>query len=458
MLKLPTPNTVEGYYSLPPGENKPGLIRIIRAFLNPHGYVESMVNRYGAIYRDSFFGFPNIVFITDPQAIQQIFTADPNLFLCGEGNAILRPFIGDNSLVFLDGDRHQKRRKLLMPPFHGERMKTYGDIIRTVTLQVMDEQVRQRQFIARPPMQEISLEVILQAVFGLNRGDRCEQIRQGLVNYLDFFNSPLNSAMIFFPFLQKDLGAWSPWGKFQRFKQRIDFLLTEEIETRRKQPDKSSQDILTLLLTATDEEGKGLTTPELRDELFSLLIAGHESTSLSICWALYWIYLIPEVRRRLQEELATVDLSTADPMEVVRLPYLSAICSETLRIYPVAFTAFTRILQAPMDLGGYRLTAGTYLSIPIYNVHQRQDIYPNPKQFNPDRFLDRQYSPYEYIPFGGANRRCLGSAFALFEMKIVLATVVANYPLELNETKPLLPVRRGAIFAPAGGVRLKVRA
>jgi cytochrome P450 len=189
----------------------------------------------------------------------------------------------------------------------------------------------------------------------------------------------------------------------------------------------------------------------------TMLFAGHETTAIALAWALYWIHYVPEVREKLLQELNSIDITNADPMAIAQLPYLNAVCSETLRIYPVAFFCFPRILQTDMQLMGYDLPKGMYLSICIYLTHQRPDIYPEPKHFRPERFLERQFSPYEFLPFGGANRRCLGAAFALFEMKLVLATILSRYSLELLDKVPLQPVRRGIVFAPPGGVHLAVR-
>jgi cytochrome P450 len=455
-IQLNQSSTTEVGAKLPNGSNDASLFKMLWTIFKPHEYLETMLDRYGDIYTDKFSGFPPLVVVSHPQAIQEIFTADPKLFVSGSGNQILQPLIGTNSLILLDGDRHIQQRKLLMPPFHGERMRAYGQIICDITRQVMSQRTSDRQFLARPAMQEISLQVILRAVFGLKEGERFEQLRQLLISLLDFFNYPVNASFLFFKSLQRDLGAWSPWGSFVRKREQIDRLIYQEIRDRRAKGDFSGEDILSLLLSARDESGQPMTEVELRDELMTMLFAGHETTALALSWALYWIHYLPEVRDKLLQELNSINAADADPTEIARLPYLNAVCSETLRIYPVALFTFARILQAPMDLMGYKFPQGTALTICIYLTHQRPDIYPQPKRFNPERFLERQFSPYEYLPFGGGNRRCLGMAFALFEMKLVLATILSHYSLTLAEKRPVLPVRRGLVFAPAGGVRLAV--
>lgn len=456
MLQLNQSTTSQITTQLPKGSNDASILKMLWTILKPFDYLETMQKRYGDIYSDSFPGFPQMVIISNPQAIEKIFTLAPELFVSGPGNAILKPILGSTAILFQDGDRHTRQRKLLMPPFHGERMRAYGQLIREITLQVMAPPIKKGQLTARPVMQEISLRVILRAVFGLREGERYDKIRSTLIEYLDFFNVPLNATFLFFKSLQRDLGSWSPWGRFLRHQKTLYQLLTEEIRERREQQDFLGEDILSLLLSARDDEGQPMTDEELRDELLAILFAGHETTALALSWALYWIHYFPEVRDKLLTELSPLDITTVDSSEIARLPYLSAVCSEALRLYPVALFTFSRILQAPMELMGYQLPKGISIGIPIYLTHQRPDIYPEPRRFKPERFLERQFSPYEYLPFGGGNRRCIGAAFTLFEMKIVLATILTNYSLTLAKPKPVLPVRRGIVFAPAGGVRLKV--
>jgi unspecific monooxygenase len=239
-------------------------------------------------------------------------------------------------------------------------------------------------------------------------------------------------------------------------KQRVDNLLYAEIRARRAQIDPTRSDVLTLLLLARDDAGEPMTDVELRDELLTLLIAGHETTATALSWALYWIHRTPEVKDKLMAELTTLG-QTPDPAEIARLPYLNAVCSETLRIYPIAFVAAPRVCMKPIEIAGYWFPAETWLTAGIYQVHWREDLYPQPEQFRPERFLERQFSPYEYFPFGGGNRRCIGAAFAMYEMKLVLATILSDCELTLAETRPVRPVRRGVTIAPQSGVRMMIQ-
>ncbi len=429
-------------------------LQLLQWIADPLGYMETNFQRYGDVFTIRWANiFPKAVFISNPQAIQKIFTADPKLFDSGRGNGLAKTLVGEASLVLLDGFSHQHRRRLLTPPFHGERMQAYGDLICNLTTQASSKWAIDQPFTVRESMQEISLRVILQAVFGLNEGPRYQELRELIAAMMDMTASPLRASMLFFKLLQKDLGDWSPWGRFRRQQQRIDQLLYAEIQDRRKQNDPERTDILSLMISARDEQGEGMTDEELRDELITLLLAGHETTASSLCWGLYWIHYHSEVREKLLQELNSLS-SNPDPTEIARLPYLTAVCYETLRIYPPLFLTWPRILKAPLQMEGYKFDTDTILFPCIYLTHQREDIYPEPKQFKPERFLERQFTAYEFFAFGGGNRRCLGAALAMFEMKLVFATILLNYQLVLADDRPVKPQRRGFFLAPAVGFKM----
>ena len=438
------------------------LLQKIQWIADPVGYMETWVQKYPDIFTSEIFGFGNsILFVNEPQAIQQILTNDRKQFSApGELNAILTPVLGDSGVIMLGGDRHRKRRQLVMPSFHGSRMQNYGQLVFEITTKVFDKLLANRKesqhFLARDAMQNISLQIILQAVFGLYEGDRCQQLQMLMTKLTELFNSPLTSAFLFFPLIQKDLGEWSPWGRFVRQRDQIDKLLYIEIAERRANQDPNRTDILSMLMAARDEENNPMTDLELRDELLTLLFAGHETTATAMSWALYWVHSLPDVKEKLVQELKSVSDPT-DWMSIFRLPYLTAVCNETLRIYPVAMLTFPRVVEEPVELLGYKLEPKTIILGCIYLVHHREDLYPNADQFKPERFLDRQYSPYEFMPFGGGVRRCVGEALAQFEMKIVLATILANYDLELSDRQPVKPQRRGVPPAPAGGSKMTIR-
>ncbi len=209
-------------------------------------------------------------------------------------------------------------------------------------------------------------------------------------------------------------------------------------------------------MSARDENGEKMSDIQLHDELITLLFAGHETTATALSWALYWIHKYPEICDKLRQELDSLGESPK-PMSIFKLPYLTAVCNETLRIYPVATLTVPREVKEPVELMGYQLEPGTRVYGCIYLTHQREDLYPQPKQFKPERFLERQYTPYEFLPFGGGSRRCIGEALAMFEMKLVLATIISNYQLALADNQPVKPQRRGVTLAPAGGVKMVLK-
>jgi cytochrome P450 family 110 len=444
----------ENWAKLPPRPSMSQWRRMLKLIFRPIDYMEDYGKRYGDFFTVGSEKTP-FVYVSNPQAIQEIFTADPDRFHTGMKGGFLYHFLGANSILSLSDEKHQRERKLLMPPFSGDRVRAYNRLICDLTQQVVAPWQVGKSYKIRAYMQEITLSVILHAVFGLQPGERCDRLKQLISTTMDNLSSPFSSTAIFFPALQKDWGTWSPWGRFLRQKEEIDRLIYDEIQERRDRNCFDREDILTLLTIARDENGQPMSDTELRDELMTLLVAGHETTASALCWALYWIHALPEVQAKLRDELATLP-PEADPSAIAKLPYLTAVCQETLRIYPIALAAVPRVLKTPMQLMDYKLEAGTALAPCIYLVHHREDIYPQPKQFKPERFLERQFSPYEYFPFGGGNRRCIGMALAMMEMKLVLATILSRFQLALTDTRPVKPVRRGLTVAAPSHLRIKV--
>ena len=420
----------------------------------PDKYMDSAVKQAPDMFIADIAGENGYVFVNHPEAMRQIVTSDRHKFFASsKNNDLLRPLVGDNSLILIEGDRHKQRRKLLLPPFHGERMQTYSKLICDLTHNIISQLKPNQPFIARQVTQEISLQVILEAVYGLQDNERAAELKQRIAKLANIFESTLTSAFLFFPWLQQDLGAWSPWGNFVRQQKAIDEAIYQELATRRTQDNSQRQDILSLMMSAKDEAGEGLKDIELRDELMTLMLAGHETTATAIAWALYWVHRHPEIKTKLEAEIASLGADPA-PMEIAKLPYLDAVCKETLRIYPVAMLTFPRVVQEPTELMDYKLETGQVLMGCIYLLHQREDVYPEPLKFKPERFLEREFDPYEFFPFGGGKRRCIGEALAKLEMKLVVATIIAQYDLELIDSKPEVPVRRGVTLAPKTGVRM----
>ena len=446
-----------------PQVKDPPLWQTLQIIANPLSYLAAKQQEMGNVFALSFAGVPPMVVLSDPTLVKAVFAANPKLFASGESNRqFMAMLLGDHSMIMLDGAEHQRQRRLLTPPLHGDRMRAYGQLMCEATQQVLAALPAGEVFVGREAMQEISLRVILQAVFGLTSGARYEQLRSQLATILETMSgSSLRSFITLLPVLQKDLGPWSPWGQFVRQRAAVDALIYAEIAARRQQPNPTGEDILSLLLSARDDAGEGMSDAELRDELMTLLVAGHETTATALAWALYWIHREPTVYKKLVAELREAGLSKGfDPsqtdfMAVAKLPYLNAVCSEVLRIAPVALFTFARMTREPVTLAGQRFPTGSMLMPCIYLMHQREDLYATPTTFDPERFLQRQYANHEFLAFGGSNRRCIGMAFALYEMKLVLATILLNYPLILAERRPVKPTRRGLTMTPAGGVRLR---
>ncbi|MBE9045130.1 cytochrome P450 [Pleurocapsales cyanobacterium LEGE 10410] len=435
------------------GLQSSAFIQLMNWIFRPLDFLEDCARQYGDTFKLNLMGLPPFTVVSDPQGVEEILSVDAKKFDVGRTNNLAAGLLGDNSLVLLDGAPHRRQRKLMMPPFHGEKVKSYAETICQITNKVADRWQEQSTFIAQKAMQDITLETILHVVFGLSEGDRYQQIKPPLIELLDLTGSPLKASVIFLPLLQQDLGEWSPWGKVVRRKAKIYELLQAEIDERRANPESAGNDVLSLLMSARDERGEGLSNIELKDQMMTLLVAGHETTATALSWALYWIHKLPEVKQKLLAELDSLD-PDADPLTISRLPYLTAVCNETLRIYPVAFIAFLRFAKSKIEVMGHQFEAEEMLAPTIYLTHHREDLYPEAKKFKPERFLERQYSTYEFLPFGGGNRRCIGYALALLEMKLVLATVLSNWNLSLTSARPILPKRRGATIAPDNGVPL----
>lgn len=390
-------------------------------------FLEWCVQRYGSIFTVKTVGSSPYVVVSHPQAIKEIFTAPPKHFDSGKANQAFRPLLGDNSLLLLDGSEHQRQRKLLMPPFHGDCLQTYSQLICDTTQQEVSQWSMNQAFVVRSRVQILTLRIILQVLFGSQQKQRVQLLNQCLTSLVDSFLSPFPWQLFF----------------FSQKKQQLDELIYAEIHQHRQQLGFSSPNLLNLLLATCDDTGQPMTDEEIRDELITLIMAGYETTTTAVLWALYWLAKLPEIQEKLAWELNN---SGSNP--ITELPYLSAVCSETLRIYSITGFTFDRIVKVPLNVMSYEFEPGTVLSPCAYLTHQREEIYPEPKQFKPERFLERHFSPYEYYPFGGSSRRCIGMTFAQFEIKLILATILSNLHLSLLDCRPVRPVPRGITLIP----------
>ena len=438
---------------LPATPNLPPLAQTLSLIADPTGFLDRCAQRYGDPFTLRVLGKePPVVFFSEPNQIEAIFTKLSDRLELGRVTHIFRPLTGDQSLIMQDGQRHQQQRQLLMPTMHGDRLHRCGQLICDIT-----EDVISRWQIGAIDLQasmlDISLEIILRVVFGLEPGKRAQQLKQHLHRLMEDINNPLYSVQFFLPPLQKNLGVWSPWGKFLRLRQQIDELIYAEIADRRLHV-VDRADILSMLLSARDAAGEPLSDVELRDQLMTLLLLGHETTASGLAWIFYWLSQQPDTRDRLLTEL---DATEAAPAQLAQQPYLSAVCKEALRVYPIALISQPRVVKESIELAGYQFDPGAVLVPCIYLAHRRAETYPNPTEFQPDRFLHSKLSAYEYLPFGGGSRSCIGAALALFEMKLVLATVLRRYELTAIEPlPPARPTRRGITFVPPSRFRLAI--
>jgi unspecific monooxygenase len=439
----------------PPLVDMPRWKQLYQWTFEPLKFLDECAARYGDSFVSHFSeNTQPWWFVSHPQAIAEIF-AQSDKFDSGRFQGALKPSMGETSSILLDGEPHRRRRQLLMPPFHGERLRTFGHIMRRCAEDVLDEWSVGDNVVMLPVLNDITLQVILQAVFGLSKGEQYDQLTKYLRDFLLMAASPLAYGIAFYPALLKSRGFWRPTESYMWLRNRVDEILYDRIRSQRHSFDPNQPDILTLLLLAKDENGESLSDVEVRDELMTLLLAGHDSSASTLAWVLYWIHSHPEVLSRLVEEIDQVG-ADADPMAIAKLPYLSAVCSESLRLRSAGPTIFVRVANVPVKIMDYEIAPDTILYPCQYLTHHREDLYPEPREFRPERFLERQYAPSEYYPLGGADRYCIGGAFALYEMKLVIATILRRYRLQLVDRPPIKSVRRGVNIAPAGGVKLRV--
>ncbi|HXG22218.1 MAG TPA: cytochrome P450 [Methylomirabilota bacterium] len=439
-------------YGLPPGPKLPAVLQLANWVYRPLPFMRACARRYGECFTLRLPNNPPIVFFSDPEAIKEIFTGDPEKMPAGESRAILRPLVGQHSLLLLDGARHRQQRRLMMPPFHGERMHAYGEVMRTITDHAIDHWPSGRPFPLQPEMQAITLEVILRTVFGVDEGAALTQLRDRLTELLTLSTNPLRLALSQFPRLQFLFRSITNPERLQQLLQEVDDLLYAQIAQRRAAGGAGREDVLTMLIEARDDTGQHMSDVELRDELITLLVAGHETTATSLSWAFHWILQRADVQDKLHAELRQAgEPGRVPPQQIAKLDYLDAVIKETQRLLPI-IPLVPRVLRAPMRLGGRDLPVGVVVAPCTYLTHHRPDLWPNPDQFDPEHFLGKRPSAYEFFPFGGGIRHCLGAAFAVYEMKIVLAQVLSRVVLRPAPGHTVRVVRRGVTFAPSAGM------
>ncbi len=435
--------------SLPPGPKAPRILQTLQWVRKPIPFMQECMQRYGDCFTVHWLGGPPVVFFSDPEAIKQIFASDPEQLQAGKANFILKPTLGENSVLLLDGARHKRERKLLMPSFQGDRMRVYGEVMREIADRAIDTWPTGRSFPIHEQMQSITLDVILRTVFGMEEGPHLGELRQCLI---DFVTLTTANPYLMIPLLQIDLGPLTPWRRLKQMSQKVDELLYAQIARRRAAERNGHDDILAMLIEARHEDGQPMSDVELRDEMMTMLLAGHETTATSLAWTFHRILQHPEVKEKLAAELKRVIGSgPVMPQHLVELEYLDATIKETMRLNPI-LPLVARRLEEPTRIGKCDLPAGVAVSPCIYLAHRRPDVWPDPERFDPDRFLAKRPGPNEFFPFGGGVRHCLGAAFAMYEMKIVLAQALSRVSLRSAPGHTVRVVRRSITFAPSGGM------
>jgi len=424
---------------LPPGPPLPRVAQTAIWSRQARRMLFSCQERYGDMFTLRIAYEGKWVMLADPEAVKQVFTGDPRVFHAGEGNQILAPVLGRNSILVLDEKPHMSQRKLLLPPFHGERMQGYEQTMSEIAEREIESWPTGTPYKLRPRMQAMTLEIILRTVFGVSEGERLGELRGALREFLDLTTNP----QLLLPLLLVGPKRVRGFPPFRRRIDRVDELIYREIAERRRADDlEQRDDILSMLVAARHEDGSPMSDEEMRDELLTLLVAGHETTATSLSWAVERLVRHPEKLERLRAEV-----------EAGSDEYLTATIQETLRLRPVISIVIRRLTE-PVEIGGYELPAGVSVTPSVYLVHRNPEIYPDPDAFKPERFLERPPGTYTWIPFGGGVRRCLGASFAQFEMAVVLKELVRRHSIRPANPKPERIFRRAITETPRHDARV----
>jgi cytochrome P450 family 135 len=424
--------------ALPPGPSAPAFVQASRWMRSPVKLMEDSRERFGETFTLRMVGpVGSLVFISDPASIKRLFSADRENGLPAGRSFLLEPVLGRRSLLLLEGDEHLRSRKLMLPPFHGERMRAYEAVMARVADEELESWPLGERFPLHPRMQAITLEVILRAVFGVDDPARRERLRELLVRILNTTSSPRAQVV---GLALRPLGRFGPYRRLLRLRDETDAALFELIAERRVDPDvERRDDILSMLVAARFEDGEPMSDAEVRDQLLTLLMAGHETTATALAWSFDLLFRNPEAFERLRGELAEGHDA-----------YLDAVTTETLRVRPVV-PSVGRLINSPLSVDGFELAAGTAVMASIYLVHTRPDLYDDPYEFRPERFLEGAPDTYSWIPFGGGTRRCLGAAFASFEIKVVLRTILRRAMLRPATDRPEPYGHRNVTLSPRNG-------
>jgi cytochrome P450 len=433
--------------ALPPGPRSPRLIQGLALWHRSLPQMERHRARYGKRFTVRFPAAPPFVILSDPEEIKEVFQAPPEVLHPGEGARVLEPLVGKNSVILLDEDAHMEQRKLVLPAFHGERMARLARLMAEVAESEVRSWPEDEEIALQPRTQRLTLEIILRTVFGLDPGERLDALRDLLSAQLAFGDRPISLVPLDPEGLASRALARTPtFARFLRVRERTDQLLFDLIDERRIEGT-DGDDVLAMLLAARHEDGSPMSDRELRDELMTLLVAGHETTASSLAWAFERLARSPRVLARLVDELD----GDGDA-------YLTATIQETLRRRPVLPNAEPRLVKEPFEVGGWTYPPGVCLVPNAYLVHHDPRIHSDPYEFRPERFLEEPPGTYTWIPFGGGRRRCIGASFAMLEMQIVIRAVLSARQLASVQGRAEPARRRNITLRPARGARAVLRA
>jgi cytochrome P450 len=431
---------------LPAGPRMPSVMQTLGFWSRPTAFLNRNRARYGKRYTVKLLGTPPFVTLSDPADIKQVLMAPPDVLHPGEGARILEPLLGPNSVILLDESPHLEQRKLMLPAFHGERMQNLASLMSELGERELDSWPTDEPFALHPRLQRLTLEIVLRAVFGLERGARLDDLRELLTSILQFTESPLSLLPPPSPRLERLMAARGPLARLRKVTERADELIFALIEERRRELAQGSEsaDVLAMLMAAEHEDGSPMSDAELRDELMTALVAGHETTASQLAWAFVLLSRAPSALEQLTRELD----------EGEEEAYLMATIHEVMRRRPVLPNAEPRLVKQPIEIGGVLYPPGVVLIVNAHLVHHDPDIYPHPFAFRPERFLNNPPGTYTWLPFGGGRRRCLGASFALQEMKIVLRAVLRRFELRPAALDPEVPRRRSITISPSRGAEV----
>ncbi len=461
---------------LPPGSKLPSFIQSYHWFRNTPSWMDQCTAKFGDIFTLRLPFSPPFIVVHNPEHIKAIFTADPDVLHGGEANYLLEPLTGKNSLMLQDGANHLKLRKLLLPPFHGERMQAYGETIATLTEQMLDRWQAGKHLSVLDEMHQLTQKVIIKTIFGVTESVKFNQLDSLLTNFSNALSKPASGFLAIKPSSAQTMMAMAlkkfnvgsmrfqpgkllPWYPLTQALHELNEFLFAEFADRRASNTPDRTDILSLLMAARHDDGSALNDWELRDQMVTVLPAGHETTTSALGWVFYFLLNNPQAEQRVRDELSRV--TQGKPLQISQLSqleYLDAILKESLRLYPVA-TGTPRLVKQPLRLGAYEIPAGAMLFVSTYLANRNPAVFAEPELFKPERFMEKRYSTTEYIPYGGGTRRCIGAAFAHYEIKIIMATLLQRVEFVADPLVKVTVGRRANIFlAPSHGMPIVIKA